>query len=77
MCGGFLITEYNPDLKEYFIFGQEIETYKSNKDLAEKIKYYLANSDKRKRIAEAGHKKALKCHTYTRRFKVLFNKAWV
>lgn len=74
MSGGFLLTTHNPDLAEYFVVGKEIETYKSNKELVEKAKYYASHDRAREKIAMAGYLRAIKDHTYTKRFKDIFKK---
>ena len=74
MCGGFLLTNYNDDLKEFYKFGKEIETYKDHKECLSKIRYYLKHDDKRERIAKAGYKRARKDHTYVKRFRKVLSK---
>lgn len=63
MCGGFMLTHYNDLLKSCYVFGKEIETYKTLSELTSKIKFYLKHEGKREKIAKAGHKRALKDHT--------------
>ena len=74
MCGGFLITEYNPELEKYFRFGKEIETYKSNKELLDKIVFYSNNDKEREKIARAGYRRAQSDHCYKQRFLEIFIK---
>jgi len=69
MTGGFLLTNYNENLKEFFKFGKEIETYKTRAECLNKINYYLKHDDKREEIARAGYRRARKDHTYEKRFK--------
>lgn len=71
-CGGFLMSGYNPDLKSYYEFGKEIETYHDAKELIEKIKYYLHHEEERERIAAAGYKRAQEAHSYKHRFEDIF-----
>ena len=68
VCGGFMLTHYNDLLKPCFVFGKEIETYKTHDEMVGKIRYYLKNETKRKAIAKAGHARALKDHTSFVRF---------
>lgn len=70
-CGALLITDYKDNLSELFRIGTEAETYKSVDELAEKIKYYLANDSKRDKIARAGQRRTLSEHTYFNRMKEL------
>jgi hypothetical protein len=71
MCGGFLLTTHNDALKDYFIIGKEIETYRTNEECLDKIKYYLKNDWKREQIAQAGYKRSQKDHCYDAKFKKL------
>jgi spore maturation protein CgeB len=63
MAGGFLLTQYNEELKPLYKFGKEIETYQSIDDLITKAKYYITHDRERERIALAGHKRARREHT--------------
>ena len=74
MCGGFLLTEYADGIEEYFEIGKEIECFKTDEEALDKIKYYLYHTDEREKIAEAGHIRALKDHTWERRLADVFNK---
>lgn len=51
-AGGFLISNYQPELAEYFVDGEEVVMYSSRADLIDKIKYYLENDEERIAIAE-------------------------
>ncbi len=71
--GTMLITDYKDNLGELFEIGKEIETYKTKEELLEKVNYYLAHEDERKKIAEAGQKRTIKDHTYEIRMKELID----
>lgn len=73
-CKGFLITGDADNLQDYYQDGKEIIIYKNNKDLIEKIKYYLENEKERERedIALAGYKRTIAEHTYEKRFEEIF-----
>jgi hypothetical protein len=73
MSGSMYITHDNPDLYELYEVGKEIITYKTPKECAEKIKYYLGNDDEREKIARAGRLRAEKEHTWEKRFQEVFN----
>lgn len=73
MCGGFLLTEYTEGIEEYFEIGKEIVCFTSLDEAVEKIKYYLTHEDARRKIAEAGHIRALKDHTWRERLETIFN----
>ncbi len=58
--GGFLITNYQPEIELYFEDGKHLVTYNSYDELIEKTEYYLANPLERERIANAGHEEVNK-----------------
>lgn len=53
-CGGFCITNYQPEIAEYFADGQELVMYTSMEDLADKVRYYLEHEEERKQIVKNG-----------------------
>lgn len=66
-CGGFMITNFQAELPEYFTPGEDIEVYESADDLMEKCGYYLENPKRAKEIAQNGLENILAHHTYTHR----------
>jgi len=75
-CTGFVITNYQSDLMEYFVPGEDLEIYSSLEELEEKISYYLSHRGKCREIADAGYKKAVKYHTYPMRLQEMFKLAY-
>lgn len=71
-AGGFQLTDYVPEIEEYFHIGKEITCYSSPEECLRQIKYYLKNEEERKKIAYAGFQKAKKEHTYGERFEKIF-----
>lgn len=67
-CGGFLLTQPAEDLGRYLSDGKELAFFESNDDLVERVQYYLAHDDERRQIAQAGHDRVLREHTYESRF---------
>ncbi len=55
-CGGFLLSNYQEELKEYFREDEELVMFYGLEDCLEKIDYYICHEDERKRIAAAGRK---------------------
>ncbi len=53
-CGGFLLSNYQPELEDYFEIGKDLEVYENYDELIEKIDYYLKNEDKRLEISSNG-----------------------
>lgn len=66
-CGGFLITNYQSEIPEYFTIGKDLECYESLGELKEKISFYLSHDDIRNEIAQNGWKKTREQHTYIHR----------
>lgn len=66
-AGCFLLTDHCDELGELFRIGEEIETYRSSGELAEKVRHYLADPDARQAIAVAGHAAFLARHTWKSR----------
>lgn len=63
-CGGFVLTNYQPELLDYFVPGEDIVLYDSIPDMLNKIEYYLANENERIQIAKNGYEKVKKLHNY-------------
>lgn len=68
-CGGFLMTNFQAELPEYFDIGTDLEAYSSMEELVEKCAYYLEHEDVRRQIAENGYRKVCEQHTYIHRIK--------
>lgn len=66
-CGGFLMTNYQPEITEHFEIGKDLETYSSPDELIDKCSYYLAHDEERERIAQNGYQKVKEAHTYQTR----------
>lgn len=66
-CEGFLITNYQEELPEHFVIGEDLEAYDSLDDLIGKCEYYLAHEKDRCEIAHNGFEKVKKYHTYDTR----------
>lgn len=66
-CGGFLISNYQSEIPEYFEIGKDLEVYESTEDLINKIDYYLHHDAERIEIAINGYEKVAKYHTYETR----------
>lgn len=63
-CGGFLISNYQAEIPEYFEIGKDLEVYESTEDLINKVDYYLHHDEERMEIAINGYEKVAKYHTY-------------
>jgi spore maturation protein CgeB len=56
-CGGFMLGERTLRHLEYFEEGKEAEFFGSDKEMLEKVRFYLENADKREKIARAGRER--------------------
>jgi glycosyltransferase involved in cell wall biosynthesis len=74
MCGACYITNFQPELEEYYVIGKEIVCYEARHDLLEKVRFYLDHPTERRRIRENGRRRALAEHTWQHRFVKLFTK---
>ncbi len=63
-CGGFLLTNYQAEIPDYFEIGRDLETYESMEELEQKVQYYLAHDEERLEIAINGYEKTARLHTY-------------
>lgn len=71
--GTCLVTDWKPNLHEFFKLEEEIITFKSADEAIDKIKYLMLNESERKKIAEAGHKRTLIDHTFEQRILQVVN----
>lgn len=72
MSGGFYVVEYMQELEEFFEIGREIVCYTCSEELADKALYYLRHDAERETIRKAGRERALRDHTWKRRFHKAF-----
>lgn len=63
-CGGFCLTNFQPELSDLFSIGTELEAYTSMEELTEKCAYYLEHETKRREIAQNGYEAVCKHHTW-------------
>ena len=68
-CGGFLLTNYQPEIAEFFEDGTDLVMYTSLQDAAEKCDYYLEHEDERRQIAKNGYEKVKQFFGYESRLK--------
>lgn len=63
-CGGFVLSNWQPEIAESFAEGVEIAAFSSLEECIEKIGYYLKHEKERKQIAAAGRKKVQEAFSY-------------
>jgi spore maturation protein CgeB len=72
-CGGFVLAEHSPALKELFEIGVEVESYSSLTELQEKVAYYLEHPEAARTIAERGRQAVLERHTIDQRIEAMLH----
>lgn len=63
-CGGFLLTNYQEDMFAFFTPDEDFVYYTDEKDMLEKVDYYLRHDAQREKIAKNGYEKVKKFHTF-------------
>ena len=66
-CGGFLLSNYQEELCEYFIPGEDFDYYEDYEDLLNKVDYYLTHDAKREAMARSAQEKIRTEHTLSSR----------
>ena len=62
-AGGFLLSNYQEELVEYFMNEEDMVIYESMEDALAKIEFYLSHEDLRSKIATNGRRKTLENHS--------------
>ena len=57
-AGGFVLTNYQSEIPEYFEVGKDLDIFASEEELVKKIRYYLEHEEEREEIARNGYQKA-------------------
>jgi hypothetical protein len=70
-AGGFMLCYHRAEVDRYFKVGAECDTFRNERELLDKIRYYLSHPDQRRQIARAGQERALSDHLYSHRLKLL------
>ena len=71
-CGGFLISNYQAEIPQYFVPDQDLVLYESVDDLLSKIAYYLKHDEERDKIAQSGYQKVKEHYSYEKRLQKMF-----
>ena len=72
MCGALYFTNYSDELAEHYEPDKEVIIFRNEHELLDKVKYCLLHPTEAERVRRAGHRRALYCHTYQKRFEDLF-----
>lgn len=68
-AGGFLLSNYQPELAEQFEDGRELALFGSQEELLDKIMYYLSHEEERLEVARRGFQKVQRLFAYEVRVK--------
>ena len=63
-AGGFVLTNYQAELEDLFVIGQEIEAFHSLEEMEDKVAYYLSHEEERLRITRRGYQKVRDRYSY-------------
>lgn len=72
-AGGFLLSNYQPELAEEFADGKELVLYASAEELQDKVRYYLSHEEERCEIAYQGFLKVQSVCSYETRVKQMMD----
>jgi spore maturation protein CgeB len=73
MAGACYLTQNTPEGPELFTDEKEVMRYSSIEELIDKAKFLLKSPEYRKKLREAGRKRALAEHTWVHRFEKVFD----
>jgi spore maturation protein CgeB len=62
--GGFVLSNRQTEIEEYFEIGREIAVFDSLSECLEQIRYYLSHDEERQQIAQAGQDKVKRLFRY-------------
>lgn len=74
-CGGFLLTNYQQEIAESFVDGEEVVMYTSIADAVAKCRYYMEHDEERRIIAQNGYKKVKTLFGFEDRLRTMFQTA--
>ena len=72
-CGGFLLSNYQPELAEFFVPNEDFVYYEDISDALDKASFYLENDNIRTQIAQNGYEKVKEYFNYPRQLRQLFD----
>lgn len=73
-AGGFLLTNYQAELPEYFEIGTHLDAYETIDEAIEKIRFYLLHEEERVQIARNGYELVCEKHTVLNRVMEMIRK---
>jgi spore maturation protein CgeB len=77
MCRTCYLTGHTDEITEFYDVGTEIDTYRTQGELIDKTRFYLANPAAAEKLRDGGYQRARGQHTWTHRFAELFSKTYL
>lgn len=74
-CSGFLMSNYQPELLDYFVNGKDVVVYDSLEDACDKADFYLQHPELIEEVRLNGYKRIRENFTYDQRLKYIFETA--
>lgn len=74
-CGGFLLSNFQAEMPEYFSLGEDFVIYENIEDLYAKVDYYLKHDGERERIARRGQETIEKYYTFKQQMEKILKEA--
>ena len=62
--GGFMLTNYQPEIEDLFTIGKDIEVFRCMEELEDKVRFYLKHEEKRVNIALNGYRTVSEKYNY-------------
>lgn len=72
-CGGFLLTNAQPEICEYFEDKKEVVVFHSIEEAVDLSEYYLRHDNEREKIAERGYEKVKRYFRYEDKLRKILN----
>ena len=72
-AGGFIITNYQPELEELFEIGKEIVVYHNFDEMKELVEYFLQHEEERMKILISGYRRVSENYSYKVAVKKIFD----
>ena len=73
--GGFLVTNFQPEMAEFFTVGEDFVVYENLEDMYAKVNYYLRNDSEREAIARHGEETIRKYYTFRQQMEKILKEA--
>lgn len=73
-CGSFQLSYFVEGLAHCYDIDREIGVYADANDLVDKVRFYLAHEKLRESIAAAGYRRTMQDHTFSKRFRSVFQR---